>query len=75
MAGAFGTYYIHPVLPNEAEANDRASAARLAGIIMDERKFTMSSIDTGTISRSGLVAALFQEGLVPDITGSSPPSK
>ncbi len=35
VLGAFGMYYDHPALPNEAESNDLKSAARLAGIIME----------------------------------------
>ncbi len=38
VLGAFGMYYDHPALPNESEANDLASAARLAGIIMEREK-------------------------------------
>ncbi len=38
VLGAFGMYYNHPALPNESEANDLASAARLAGIIMEREK-------------------------------------
>jgi diguanylate cyclase (GGDEF)-like protein/PAS domain S-box-containing protein len=35
VLGAFGMYYNHPALPNEAESNDLTSAARLAGIVME----------------------------------------
>ncbi|NEQ47003.1 MAG: EAL domain-containing protein [Leptolyngbya sp. SIOISBB] len=35
VLGAFGMYYNHPALPNEAESNDLKSAARLAGIVME----------------------------------------
>ena len=38
VLGAFGMYYDHPALPNDSEANDLASAARLAGIIMEREK-------------------------------------
>ena len=38
VLGAFGMYHDHPALPNEAEANNLASAARLAGIIMEREK-------------------------------------
>ncbi len=38
VLGAFGMYYNHPARPNEAEANDLSSAARLAGIIMEREK-------------------------------------
>ena len=38
VLGAFGMYYDYPARPNEAEANDLASAARLAGIIMEREK-------------------------------------
>ncbi len=38
VLGAFGMYYDYPALPNEAEANDMSSAARLAGIIMEREK-------------------------------------
>ena len=38
VLGAFGMYYDYPALPNESEANDLASAARLAGIIMEREK-------------------------------------
>jgi len=38
VLGAFGMYYNYPGLPNESEANDLASAARLAGIIMEREK-------------------------------------
>jgi len=34
ILGAFGMYYNHPALPNEAELADLESAARLAGIVM-----------------------------------------
>ena len=35
VLGAFGMYYNHPALPNEAELHDLISAARLAGIVME----------------------------------------
>ncbi|MFK8186550.1 MAG: EAL domain-containing protein [Phormidesmis sp.] len=35
VLGAFGMYYNHPALPNEAESNDLKAAARLAGIVME----------------------------------------
>ena len=38
VLGAFGMYYDYPALPNDSEANDLASAARLAGIIMEREK-------------------------------------
>lgn len=38
VLGAFGMYYNHPALPNEAESNDLASAARLAGIVMERER-------------------------------------
>ncbi|MEE4377991.1 MAG: ATP-binding protein [Candidatus Competibacteraceae bacterium] len=38
VLGAFGMYYDHPALPNERELNDLASAARLAGIIMEREQ-------------------------------------
>ena len=38
VLGAFGMYYNYPALPNESEAADLASAARLAGIIMEREK-------------------------------------
>ena len=38
VLGAFGMYYNHPALPTETEASDLASAARLAGIIMEREK-------------------------------------
>ncbi len=38
VLGAFGMYYDYPARPNEAEANDLSSAARLAGIIMEREK-------------------------------------
>ena len=38
VLGAFGMYYDYPALPNENEAHDLASAARLAGIIMEREK-------------------------------------
>ncbi len=38
VLGAFGMYYDYPASPNEAEANDMSSAARLAGIIMEREK-------------------------------------
>jgi PAS domain S-box-containing protein len=38
VLGAFGMYYNFPALPTDIEANDLASAARLAGIIMEREK-------------------------------------
>lgn len=35
VLGAFGMYYDHPALPTPAELEDLASAARLAGIVME----------------------------------------
>lgn len=35
VLGAFGMYYDYPALPNEEEASDLKSAARLAGIVME----------------------------------------
>ncbi|MEQ1816728.1 MAG: EAL domain-containing protein [Nitrosomonas sp.] len=35
VLGAFGMYYNHPALPNEAELHDLISAARLSGIVME----------------------------------------
>ena len=44
VLGAFGMYYNHPALPNEVESNDLASAARLAGIVM-ERERSQKELD------------------------------
>ena len=38
VLGAFGMYYDYPALPSESESADLASAARLAGIIMEREK-------------------------------------
>lgn len=38
ILGAFGMYRDYPALPTESEENDLASAARLAGIIMEREK-------------------------------------
>jgi len=38
VLGAFGMYYDHPALPSKEELNDMTSAARLAGIVMEQEK-------------------------------------
>jgi len=43
VLGAFGMYYNHPALPNEEEAKDLKSAARLAGIIMEREKLQLET--------------------------------
>ncbi|QUY41252.1 bifunctional diguanylate cyclase/phosphodiesterase [Acaryochloris marina] len=65
VLGAFGMYYNHPALPNEAESNDLKSAARLAGIVMErdqaqKRIRELAFIDslTGLASRAHFYQSL-----------------
>lgn len=55
VLGAFGMYHDHPCLPNEDESNDLASAARLAGIIM-ERERSEKELDLHKQNLEKLVA-------------------
>lgn len=54
VLGAFGMYHNHTALPNEKESKDLASAARLAGIIM-ERERSQKELDLHKQHLEGLV--------------------
>ncbi len=60
VLGAFGMYYNHPALPNEQESSDLASAARLAGIIM-ERERSQKELDQHKQNLEQLVAKRTQQ--------------
>jgi len=59
VLGAFGMYYNHPCLPNEEEAKDLTSAARLASIVMerDQSQKRMQQ-DQEIISEQAKLAAM-----------------